>query len=90
MADSSNKVIALRKLDIRPTSHNFNMALRVYKEGIQPIPESEWNVWGGASETSPYDKHSLKLALTLRILNLLETDILMKYLLIFSMRCFIM
>jgi len=53
-ADSTNKVIALRKLDIRPTSHNFNMALRVYKSGIQPIPQSGWNEWGAAAETSTH------------------------------------
>ena len=41
-ADSSNKVIGLRKLDIIPSAHSFNLALRVY-ETIPTIPaEDQW------------------------------------------------
>ena len=44
-ADSTNKVIALRKLNITPTSHSFNMALRIYKQEVPAISEDGWDEW---------------------------------------------
>ena len=44
-ADSTNKVIALRKLEIAPTSHNFNMALRIYKGEVPIVEEDGWDDW---------------------------------------------
>ena len=70
MADSSNKVIGLRKLDAIPSSHTFSLAIRVYDEPPK-IPESLAD-WGDEDHvsTKTYDtkplffsegKHSLPL-----------------------------
>ena len=57
MADSSNKVIGLRKLDIIPSSHTFSIALKAWSERpTVPDEEEDWSDWETLQNTTTVQK----------------------------------